>query len=272
MSTTCAAVAPPRARVLTQNWTSFGPSARPIGALSKTWLTARQVYERFRVSKQTFHNWRNRHKWTTDDRGRVLDYEVRATKLLSRAELRRRGVATTALAEFERAGRVVPSSGGRYSENDVDVLLTPTGSTPPVRRDRQGAIDTYLKGKLRPCDLPDWFWETPEMPPFIAPAGVRGYYYGETEYRKGRVGTWISATVRRDGDEVNPATSRLEWERGPSVTGEVPSRYAQQTDEFEIAKFEWEQEWARRQPRTTSEQAHVMNRPSKATLQRQRRG
>ncbi len=175
------------------------------------------------------------------------------------------------LSEAVRTGRVVASRDGKYSENDLDILRTPTTPASSVRRDRQDAIDNYLEEGQRPCDLPDWFWETAEVPKFIAPMNVRGFYYGKAERRMGKAGRWIRATEKRDSEHVHPATSRFDWVPGRFVEGEVPAKYASQTDEYEIALFEWQQEWARRQPKLSSGR-YAARGPSKTTRRRARRG
>ncbi len=138
-------------------------------------------------------------------------------------------------------------------------------SIPGIRRDREAAIRRYLALRQRPCDLPRWFWDTPEMPPFVAPLDVALFVCGEqtTEMETGRVVTYVRRSAGW-GETFEPG------DRGPAIhfiaaddhwfpvngaypPGAVPPEFVEANWRYELARQEWELEWQRHRQAQTGE-------------------
>jgi hypothetical protein len=132
------------------------------------------------------------------------------------------------------------------------------------RRDREGAIRKYIATRARPCDLPDWFWDVEEMPPFVPPMQVFYYQCGETfVHEASGPMTWM---IRSEGwgeywtgadlapePHYMPFDMRAFAVEGTYPTGMVPDELAEENWRYLVARQEWEAEWRRRR----SSIAHV---------------
>lgn len=124
-------------------------------------------------------------------------------------------------------------------------------------RDRVRTVERYHRERWSPGDLPDWFFDTEECPPFIPPTGVFRFEYGKSELdpRTGQPRTWI----RHSGgwaDQVGeprpvhvPADERSEAVAGVFPEGEVPAVHAEANLRYELAAQQWREEWRQRQRR-----------------------
>ena len=127
----------------------------------------------------------------------------------------------------------------------------------PERRDREAAIRKYIGCGLRPCDLPGWFWDVPEMPPFVPPINTFLIHCGEQFLHKegDEMMTWL---VRSEGWEEmwtsedpgpriqpRPRIERLFPISGAHPSGSVPEQFLELNWRYAIAKQEWEAEWLR---------------------------
>jgi hypothetical protein len=64
----------------------------------------------------------------------------------------------------------------------------------------------YRENDKKPCDLPDWFFDTPEMPPFEAPAGAFfTEVVNEGTDAQGRVETVLQFSAHWVDGQLRPA-------------------------------------------------------------------
>jgi hypothetical protein len=139
--------------------------------------------------------------------------------------------------------------------NGVNPLDLPS-SAPMARRNRQETIEKYHFEGWGPADLPDWFWDMEECPPFEPPNGITRFEYTDPGPNPltGERGTWISQSATWGwlmGQTLHfePGNARVEWDLGSYPRGTVPMRWEHVNRVYEAAKHEWGEEWRRRSRR-----------------------
>lgn len=126
-----------------------------------------------------------------------------------------------------------------------------------ARRDRQAMLERYRLEGWAPSDLPDWFWDADECPPFEAPAEVCYFDYGEQgpdpdNPTSGVIGTYIRRTGLHHWTfsppslVFSPGSEHHDWVPGAFTRGDVPSKYEREMQNWRVAEFEWKQEYGRR--------------------------
>lgn len=126
------------------------------------------------------------------------------------------------------------------------------------RRDREGAIRRYIATRGRPCDLPDWFWDTPELPPFEPPLQVFWYQCGEqfVQEKTGQPKTYMTRSAGWGeywtGSDLAPEIHYMPFDPQGFVVdgfhppGTVPAEFAEDNWRYIVAWQEWMAEWRRR--------------------------
>lgn len=134
----------------------------------------------------------------------------------------------------------------------VDLLSDPVSAE---RRDRIAILRRYHEESWAPSDLPDWFWDTAECPPFERPNDVAAFEYGDQEPdpETGMIGTWVCrsdvhtwALGEANGLERQDGTDRHELVPGAHARGDLPKKYEAETRACQAAELEWKEEWRRR--------------------------
>lgn len=126
------------------------------------------------------------------------------------------------------------------------------------KRDREATIRKYIAARGRPCDLPDWFWDVPEMPPFVPPMQVFWYQCGEQFVHEGS-GRTMTYMMRSEGwgefwtgSDAAPEPHFMPFDAmefpvdGAYPPGAVPAEFAEDNWRYQVARQEWEAEWRRR--------------------------
>jgi len=166
-------------------------------------------------------------------RWRTARHDWQAAWCLRRKYLRAQGVDTTTLVDVDTADR----------------------------RNRRAILERYREEHWSPSDLPDWFWDTDDCPPFEPPTWVVRFGYGEIGpdlNGSGLMGTWIRRSgiwQHPIGDRLyfEPADDHYEWEHGCYREGAVPAEYEEANRDYELAVQEWTAEYAIRQQRRRGE-------------------
>lgn len=120
--------------------------------------------------------------------------------------------------------------------------VEPTGG-----RNRRAVLRRYHEEHWSPSELPDWFWDAKEPPPFDPPTGVERLEYGEQQLDpsgSGQLGTWIRWSGMWQhpiGDPVHlsPPDDRFEWVPGRFDMGSTPEQYGEVNREYDLALAEW---------------------------------
>lgn len=116
------------------------------------------------------------------------------------------------------------------------------------RRDIGDLLDRYHKRFWKPCDLPDWFWDTEEMPPFEPPTECVAFWWGEIEEADGEARTWIECSASwgdsLGGVRFNAASKRLSVVPGAHRESDpLPEEFAELNARYERERHAWEREW-----------------------------
>ena len=113
------------------------------------------------------------------------------------------------------------------------------------RRDRIAILTRYLTNEWSPSDLPPWFWDVPEEPPFVPPLAVSTYEWGEITIRGGHPHTEILHSERWQVPEAQLLLEKPgidDWAPGKFEEGDpLPEEYAAENHRYEWAKAEWSQ-------------------------------
>ena len=136
----------------------------------------------------------------------------------------------------------------------IETMALPELET-PGRRNRRVLLERYREEHWSPCDLPDWFWDTDECPPFEPPPGITRFTYGEhapDPNGSGRLGTWIGRAGMwqhpiGEAPWFDPADEHFEWVPGEFEEGTPATRYEDANRQYELAHLEWQQEFRIRQ-------------------------
>lgn len=134
----------------------------------------------------------------------------------------------------------------------IDLMTLPTcASIEP--RNRQALLRKYHEEGWGPSDLPDWFWDTEECPPFEPPNGVGRYEYGEPgpnpESDSSEEGTFIRYfgswywTVAPCELYEEQADDRFLWGPGRYPAGTLPTQFTSANREWDAAQQAWREEW-----------------------------
>lgn len=124
-------------------------------------------------------------------------------------------------------------------------------------RDRVRIIERYHVERWSPADLPDWFFDTEECPPFVPPTNVVRFEYGKSDVdpKTGQPRTWIRQSEAW-GDSIGeprpiyfPAEERCRSVPGVFPEGEVPPECADANRRYDLSKQQWEEEWRQRKRR-----------------------
>jgi len=97
----------------------------------------------------------------------------------------------------------------------------------------------------RPCDLPDWFWDTPEEPEFVPPAGICFTEVGEPtwdEQNRPIIPLSVSAYWLADGTYWPKEQTSIAGHEG----GDVLRTALTDNEQYRLAKVEWHVEYERR--------------------------
>lgn len=136
--------------------------------------------------------------------------------------------------------------------NGIDPLELPSAA-PAARRNRIQLLEKYHREEWGPTDLPDWFWDTEECPPFEPPNGIARYEFGRQGPHPlhGHLVTFIRRTASYNWDGNNhvwfeAGNERYDWEDDVWEMGTIPLRFEHLTREYDAAKQEWLEEWRRR--------------------------
>ena len=134
----------------------------------------------------------------------------------------------------------------RLLADGVDVARL-SDAEPIGGRNRRELLRRYHEEHWSPSDLPDWFWDVEEPPPFEPPTWVRRFEHGTQEPdRSGQIGTWIRWTGMWQhpvGDPVyfDPPNDKLEWVPGQFEQGSTPAQYEEENQEYDLALAEWDE-------------------------------
>jgi hypothetical protein len=132
----------------------------------------------------------------------------------------------------------------------VDVSLFPQDRT-SARRDRTALLERYHERAMKPCDLPDWFWDTDDEPQFEPPTGVASFEWGEVVDGPSGPVTCIAESERweqlMDGVHyygAEPCCHSLPGvHRAPEP---LPAEYAERNVRWRREREAWRQEWLSR--------------------------
>lgn len=124
-------------------------------------------------------------------------------------------------------------------------------------KDRRELLKRYRAEHWTEEDLPDWFWDEDQPPPFEQPTQACRFQYGERApdpNGSGQQGTWIRRTgiyQHPIGDAVfyEAPAARFEWVPGEHAEGEVPLDYELASREYDQHVQAWQREWERRRRR-----------------------
>lgn len=132
----------------------------------------------------------------------------------------------------------------------VDVSLLPQDRS-AGRRDRVALIERYHERSMKPCDLPDWYWDTEEEPPFEPPTGAGRFEWGEIVEDPGGAFTYIAASERweqpMEGVIYVGADPRCDRDPGVHRAPEpLPEEYEKRNVRWRREREAWRQEWLSR--------------------------
>jgi hypothetical protein len=192
--------------------------------------------------------------YTRNDEGQVA-YVLEDPAFSYDVDLHPAGVGP---ARFDHENRMYELARRDWHEQ---VRLHGLGTVAPdelERRDREATIRKYVATRSRPCDLPDWFWDTPEMPPFEPPLQVFWYQCGE-QFVHGPTGQVMTHMIRSagwgeywTGADLAPEIHYMPFDSKAFVLedayapGTVPAEFAEDNWRYLVARQEWEAEWRRR--------------------------
>lgn len=144
----------------------------------------------------------------------------------------------------------------------IDPLGLPS-CAPIEPRNRQDLIRKYHEESWGPSDLPDWFWDTEECPPFEPPNEVARYEYGEPgpnpDSSSREVGTFIRCFGKWYWMQIpselieQRADDYFRWVPGRYPAGTLPTEFTRENREWEAARHAWIEEWRLRGRRRRGE-------------------